>query len=40
MTDARWQQVKALFEATLERPPSERARVPGCRDRWRRRVAS
>ena len=25
MTDARWQQVKALFEATVERPPSERA---------------
>ena len=25
MTDARWHQVKALFQATLERPPSERA---------------
>ena len=25
MTAARWQQVKALFEATVERPPSERA---------------
>ena len=25
MTDARWQQVKALFEATVERPPAERA---------------
>ena len=24
MTAARWQQVKALFEATVERPPSER----------------
>jgi hypothetical protein len=25
MTDARWQQVKALFQATIERPPLERA---------------
>ncbi len=25
MSDARWQQVKALFQATLERPPAERA---------------
>ena len=25
MTDARWQQVKALFEAAVERPPAERA---------------
>src|SRR6476659_8781582 len=25
MTDARWQQVKALFQATVERPKSERA---------------
>jgi serine/threonine protein kinase/Tol biopolymer transport system component len=25
MTDARWHQVKALFQATVERPPSERA---------------
>ena len=25
MTDARWQQVKALFEAAVERPPVERA---------------
>ncbi len=25
MTDARWQQVKALFQATVDRPPSERA---------------
>ena len=25
MTDARWQQVKALFQAAVERPPSERA---------------
>jgi eukaryotic-like serine/threonine-protein kinase len=25
VTDARWQQVKALFQATLERPPSERS---------------
>ena len=25
MTDTRWQQIKALFEATVERPPSERA---------------
>ena len=25
MTDARWQQVKALFQATVDRPASERA---------------
>jgi hypothetical protein len=25
MTDAPWQQVKALFEAAVERPPAERA---------------
>ena len=25
MTDARWQQVKALFQATVDRPPAERA---------------
>ena len=25
MTDARWRQVKALFEAAVERPPAERA---------------
>ena len=44
MTNARWQQVKALFQATVERPPSERApflaAAAGGDDALRREVES
>jgi eukaryotic-like serine/threonine-protein kinase len=44
MSDARWQQVKALFQATLERPPGERAAflaaVTGGDDALRREIES
>jgi serine/threonine protein kinase len=44
MTEARWAQVKALFEAAVERPPSERAEflaaAAGGDERLRREVES
>ena len=44
MTDARWQQVKALFEAAVERPPAERgaflAAATGGDDALRREIES
>jgi hypothetical protein len=39
MSEARWQDIKALFQAAVERPPSERAFF-GCRRAWRRSVAT